>query len=205
MQGHTPTTDRALLQAALGRWRESLVVLVCLGGLAAPRPALAADTEASEAAVQAAYLFNFARFTEWPAGSFANKTSPLNYCLLGRREALASAMVSLNDRPVQGHPLRFFQPERAEDAKVCHLVFVAEPDARRRNQALQTLAAQATLTVSDLDGFAQEGGMIRLIRVGSRLRFEINRTQTQKVGLRLSADLLNLATAIVETDSGVAR
>ncbi|RZL03183.1 MAG: YfiR family protein [Rubrivivax sp.] len=205
MQQAASTTTPALLKAALGRWRESLLVLACLGGGALTHDSQAAEPEASEAAVQAAYLFNFARFTEWPASSFAHKTSPLNYCLLGRREALAHAMVSLNDRPVQGHPLRFFQPERAEEAKACHLVFVAEPDGRRRNQALQTLAAQATLTVSDLDGFAQDGGMIRLLRVGTRLRFEINRTQTQKVGLRLSADLLNLATAIVETDSGTGR
>jgi hypothetical protein len=106
---------------------------------------------------------------------------------------------------VQGHPLRFLQPERVEEAKACHIVFVAEPDARRRNQSLQALASQPTLTVSDVDGFAQDGGMIRLVRVGTRLRFEINRTQTQKVGLRLSADLLNLATAIVDTESGGAR
>lgn len=206
MQHATPTTTTpTLLKAALGRWRESLLALACLGNTALPTPSQAAEPEATEAAVQAAYLFNFARFTEWPASSFTSKTAPLNYCLLGRREALASAMVSLNDRPVQGHPLRFLQPERAEDAKACHLVFVAEPDARRRSQVLQTLGTQPTLTVSDVDGFAQEGGMIRLTRVGARLRFEINRSQTQKAGLRLSADLLNLATAIVETDSGVAR
>lgn len=205
MRQDTPSTTRDLLKAALGRWRESLLVLACLGGGALPQASQAAEPEGSEAAVQAAYLFNFARFTEWPASSFANKTSPLNYCLLGRREALANAMVSLNDRPVQGHPLRFMQPERAEDAKVCHLVFLAEPDARRRTQALQALASQATLTVSDTEGFAQDGGMIRLLRAGTRLRFEINRTQTQKANLRLSADLLNLATALVETDSGAGR
>lgn len=200
----TPRTA-PLLDAALRRWRAALLSLVCLGTLVVPQSGGAIEPEASEAAVQAAYLFNFARFTEWPAGGFSSRNAPLNYCLLGRRDALATAMSSLNDRPVQGHPLRFMQPERVEDIKLCHLVFIAETDVKRRAQVLQTLGNQPTLTVSDLDGFAREGGMIGLIRVGTRLRFEINRTQTQKVALRLSADLLSLATAIVEADLGASR
>ena len=183
----------------------ALLTMACLGAVVAPGACLAIETEASEAAVQAAYLFNFARFTEWPSGTFPSKNTPLMYCLLGRRDALANAMGSLNDRSVQGHPLRFSQPERLEDARNCHLVFVAEPDTRRRAQALQFLAAQPTLTVSDIEGFTHQGGMIRLMQVGTRLRFEINRTDTQKAGLRLSADLLNLATAIVEPETGASR
>jgi hypothetical protein len=205
MQCHATPHLTQWLSAALRRWRESLLTLACLGALAAPQTSQAAEPEASEAAVQAAYLFNFARFTEWPPGGFSTRNAPLNYCLLGRRDALASAMSSLNDRPVQGHPLRFMQPERLEDIKVCHLIFVAETDPRRRAQALQALSGQPTLTVSDIEGFAKDGGMIGLIRMGTRLRFEINRTQTQKTGLRLSADLLSLATAIVEADLGASR
>lgn len=205
MERQATTTTQALLKAALGRWRESLVVLACLGNATFPEATQAAEPEASEAAIQAAYLFNFARFTEWPTNAFVTKTAPLNACLLGRREALANAMISLNDRPVQGHPLRFFQPERTDELKLCHLVFIAETDGRRRTQYLQMLASQPTLTVSDIEGFAQEGGMIRIMRVGTRLRFEINRAQTQKIGLKLAADLLNLATTIVEPDSGASR
>ncbi len=205
MQSQTKTVTPALLKAALGRWRESLLVLACLGGAAVPQTAPAAESEASEAAIQAAYLFNFARFTEWPTASFATKTAPLHACLFGQRDALANALLTLNERPVQGHPLRFLQVERFDDLKTCHLVFVAEADGRRRLQALQALAAQATLSVSDIDGFAQEGGMIRIMRVGTRLRFEINRSQTQKSGLKLAADLLNLATTIVEPDKGASR
>jgi hypothetical protein len=205
MQGHAIALLKPLLSAGQGRWRASLLTLACLSVIGAPRSSHAIEPEASEAAVQAAYLFNFARFTEWPPGAFSNKTAPLNYCLLGRRDALANAMNSLSDRPVQGHPLRFIQMERVEDIKVCHLLFLAETDPRRRAQALQMLNTQPTLTVSDSDGFAKDGGMIGLIRMGTRLRFEINRTQTQKTGLRLSADLLSLASAIVEPDSGAGR
>jgi hypothetical protein len=205
MTRHATRPARTLRLAARRRWREALLVLVFLGVAWTPQVSMANESEASEAAVQAAYLFNFARFTEWPPGGFSSKNAPLNYCLLGRRDALATAMTSLGERPVQGHPLRFIQPERLEDTKSCHVVFVAEPDPKRRTLALQVLNTQAILTVSDIDGFARDGGMIRLMRVGTRLRFEINRTQTQKAGLRLSADLLNLATAIVETDNGTSR
>ena len=163
------------------------------------------DNEAEEAAVQAAFIFNFARFTEWPATAFSSKTSPLNHCLWGPRDALARALSSLSERPVQGHPLHFIQMNKLDELKICHVAFIAEPDVKRRAQALQILSSQPTLTVSDIEGFAREGGMIGLIRVGTRLRFEINHHQSQKAGLRLTADLLNLATTIVDSEMGANR
>lgn len=188
------------------RLRRAWLSLLCVAMASlSPAGAHAAESEASEAAIQAAYIFNFARFTEWPASAFANRSSALNYCQFGKREALTGAMVSLVDRPIQGHPLRIVQTDRIEDLKNCHLLFVAESDAKRRSLILQTLGAQNTLTISDIDGFAREGGMIGLMRVGSRLRFDINRTQTQRAGLRLAADLLSLASAIVETEGGAGR
>lgn len=200
-----PGLADACTPVRLGPGRRLLLALACLGAAGAQPICQAAESEASEAAVQAAYLFNFARFTEWPAGAFANKSAALNYCQLGRRDALSNAMVTLSERPIQGHPLRVLQPEHLEDFRSCHLVFVADPDPRHRATILQALNAQPTLTVSDIEGFAREGGMIGLLRVGARLRFDINRTQTQKAGLRLAADLLNLASAIVETDNGASR
>ncbi len=188
-----------------GRWRRAWLALACAVATGASPAARAAESEASEAAIQAAYIFNFARFTEWPSTAFPSKSAALNYCQLGKRDALTSAMGSLGDRPIQGHPLRIVQIDRIEDLKTCHLLFVAEPDAKRRGAILQALGSQNTLTISDINGFAREGGMIGLMRVGSRLRFDINRTQTQKVGLRLAADLLSLASAIVETEGAPGR
>ena len=60
------------------------------------------------------------------------------------------------------------------------------------------LGSQPVLTVSDLPGFAQQGGVIGLVRQGGRLRFEINRGVAQAAGLRLSVDLLSLAMSVVD-------
>lgn len=205
MAPHHHLNRRALRIKARRSWRTVVLSLALSSTLWIQTAQAALETEANEAAVQAAFVFNFARFTEWPPASFSSKAAPLNHCLFGPREALAHALNSLSERPVQGHPLHFIQSDRLEDLKNCHLVFVAEPDAKKRAQALQALAGQPTLTVSDIEGFAREGGMIGLTRVGTRLRFEINRVQSQRAGLRLAADLLNLATAIVDSDLGVNR
>ena len=206
MPRHQTSSPRPQRTVARRRWRVAALSVALLSITAwTPAAHAAVETEANEAAVQAAFVFNFARFTEWPPSAFGSKTSPLNHCLFGPREALAHALNSLSERPVQGRPLHFIQMERLDELKNCHLVFMAEPDVKRRAQALQALAGQPTLTVSDIEGFAREGGMIGLIRVGTRLRFEINRIQSQKAGLRLAADLLNLATSIVDSDMGVNR
>ncbi len=60
------------------------------------------------------------------------------------------------------------------------------------------LGALPVLTVSDLPGFAQQGGVIGLVRQSGRLRFEVNRGVAQSAGLRLSADLLSLAMTVLD-------
>lgn len=165
--------------------------------LAAATPVHAAGS-ADEAAIQAAFVYNFARFTEWPPAALSAKGGPLNICLAGRREALAGALESLSGRTVQNHPVRVLNMPANEDLKSCHVVFLAEADSVRRGQILQVLADVPALTVSDSPDFARRGGMIGLVRVGDKLRFEINRGEAQACGLKLSASLLNLAVGVLD-------
>lgn len=168
-----------------------IALAALLGGSSAGMPA----QTVSESAMQAAYLANFARFTEWPSQAFAAKDAPIQFCVSGSREALASALDALSDSLIQGHPVRVLAGPRAEDLRGCHVLFVADADPRR---ALSGVSG-SVLTIGDTEGFVRLGGTIGLVRQGSRLRFDVNRAAAQQAGLKLSAQLLSLANSVVDT------
>lgn len=165
------------------------VVLVFTGALGAA-PAMAAP---DESAVQAAFVLNFAKFTDWPPAGLPQRHGAMQLCQFGDREALALAFRALEGRPLQGAPVQWRRVGRSDDIRSCHVLFVAEPGL-----PLAGLGGLPVLTVSDLPGFAPQGGVIGLVRQSGRLRFEVNRSAAQAAGLRLSADLLSLAMQVLD-------
>ena len=57
------------------------------------------------------------------------------------------------------------------------------------------------LTVSDVDGFAQQGGMVNLLLVNNTVKMEINQAAAEGAGLQISSKLLKLA-RVVRTRRG---
>lgn len=167
------------------------VLLLTLGLVNIPSQA---HGQTPEPRLKAAYVFNFAKFTHWPAS--ADGFNPLTLCLLGRSpvaEALEqdAARVRIGQRPLQVSYVRL-----PGDLSACDLLYVSELDMSRARRLLGALAEWPILTISDIQGYAQEGGMIELRVVDSRLRFEIDLAAVRAAGLRLEPNLLKLATQV---------
>jgi hypothetical protein len=145
----------------------------------------------SEAAVKAAFVYNFAKFVEWPAHSSAQNAMTL--CVAGTRPELAASLAELAGKTVQGHPLAVKSNVGAADLDACHVLFLGN-DARPL--AGQARGRAGLLTVSDVPGFAQSGGMIGLFNEGDRIRFEINPRSAEAAGLKVSSQLMKLAKVV---------
>lgn len=171
-------------------WAVGLACAVMLGGLGGSGVARAAP---DESAVQAAFVLNFAKFTEWPPASQPVRQSTMQLCQFGVRDELMQAFRALEGRSLQGAPIQWRKVTRLDEARGCHVLFIAEVGL-----SLVQLGGWPVLTVSDLPGFAQQGGVIGLVRQSGRLRFEVNRGVAQSAGLRLSADLLSLAMTVLD-------
>jgi hypothetical protein len=152
-----------------------------------------AEAAPDESAVQAAFVLNFAKFTEWPPAGLPGKLGTMQLCQFGARDELAQAFRALEGRSLQGVPIQWRKVNRLDEVRGCHVLFIAEAGL-----SLAQLGGQPVLTVSDLPGFAQQGGVIGLVRQSGRLRFEVNRGVAQAAGLRLSVDLLSLAMSVVD-------
>lgn len=165
----------------------------------------ARDTDAQksvydEYSVKAAYLYNFAKFVKWPAEMFADPSLPLTICIFGR-DPFGSSLDIVKDKTVMGKKLLINRYTRIEELKDCHIMFISPSEEKNLSIILEKVKDMHILTVSDMDGFAQRGGTINLIRIKNKIHFEINIDAAQRSGLQISSRLLQLA-KIIKEDHG---
>jgi YfiR/HmsC-like len=154
------------------------------------------DVRASEYQVKAVFLFNFAQFVDWPADAFANADTPLVIGILGE-----DPFGSVLDRTVSNERLgkRQFQVRRyrsVDDIKHCQILFISRSVGTRTDTIVMSLGNRPILTVSDAEGFAQRGGMIRFVTQRNRIGLQLNLEAAQAAHLTISSKLLRVAEVV---------
>jgi hypothetical protein len=181
------TFARAVLIACAALWHAFTGSLVLGADQAAP----------SEYAVKAAFIFNFAKFTEWPAAASGATRDPIVLCAFAG-EAHGTALAAIEGKSVQGRIMRVRRGVRPDEVKLCHMIFIAESEERRIPELLRAVKGSPVLTIGDAEGFAGAGGMIGLITADNRVQFEINNEAVQRAQLKIGAQLLRLARLVKE-------
>ena len=158
-------------------------------------PSASAQTgTASDVAVKAALLYNFAKFAEWPA---LPPGAPIVVCIVGDDGIAAALADTVRGQNIGGHALEVRRPQDSATWRACHLLFIAEGETPNDPpMRLREIRRLPVLTVSDGKGFSQAGGIIELYLEGGRMRFAINVDAAERAGLRLSSRLLGLAKII---------
>ncbi len=141
-------------------------------------PALAQT--AAPAAVKAAFIYNFARFTTWPEEAFDGPDAPLVVC------AAADGPLTPELRDLDGKAVgaRVLRVSTAADVR-CHVRVHGDP--------ADLVQEVGVLTVGDASGFTDRGGAIALLQVGRQIRFQVNISAVDQAGLSVSSKLLRLA------------
>jgi hypothetical protein len=144
-------------------------------------------------AVKAAFLYNFAKFAEWPA---LPSGAPVIFCIVGD-EGIATALVeTVRGQNIGGHLLEVSRPPDRGIWPTCQLLFIADAETRRSAGDLTKIKTLPILTVSDAKSFSQTGGIIELYVEEGRIRFAINVDAAEHSGLHLSSRLLGLAKVV---------
>jgi hypothetical protein len=172
-----------------------VLILACLV-LAESPTARAEVNQLTENQIKAAYLYNFAKFVEWPAAALP-AGAPLVIGILGKGP-LGEAQSALSGRSAKGHRVQVRQIGRPEEAASCQILFVAGSERHRLKEILRALPATGVLTVSDIRNFCSTGGMIGLAPQGDKVQFEINLGTAERAGLKLSSQMLKLALTVYE-------
>jgi hypothetical protein len=147
----------------------------------------------TEQQLKAAFVYNFAKFVEWPAESFRRPTDPVVSCVLGD-SAIQGALADAGRTAPIGE--RNFVVRRvldAEQARECHILFVSAAERKRWRGLLPDIRGGGVLAVGESDSFLSEGGVVNLRLDGGRIRIQIDVTAVERERLRISSRLLSLA------------
>ena len=153
----------------------------------------ALSNDLPEYRLKAAFLYNFALFTEWPA----QVGSTLNLCVYGR-DPFGEEIDVLQGKPAGDRHIAIRRVTRVEGLAVCQLVFIADPSGDGISRVLSTLHGAAVLTIADAPGAAKQGVALNMGVVNDKITFEANLTAARAANLKLSSKLLNLATEVLQ-------
>jgi hypothetical protein len=172
--------------------RGILLLMIMLLVLATPRNAVAAKQD--EYQIKAVFVLNFAKLTEWPT-PMPDGGEPFTIAILGKIPS-ATFMTTLRGALIRGAKTSVRHVESAAETRGTQLVYISASEGHRAATLLKELRHQGALTVSDMEGFCEAGGMIQLVRIQNRIGFEVNLTAVRRARLTLSSQLLKLARMI---------
>jgi hypothetical protein len=186
----------APLQTSAVRRRRLLLVALVLALAAAPAPA----QDASAPALKAAFLYNFVKFAEWPAGVLSTN-SPLVLCVVGD-DAVADALrKTVDGHNIGAHPVVITRG-KADALPLCHMLYASGLNEKQSARLLDSLKGKTVFTVSDQETFAQLGGVAHFFVENGKMRFAINPDAAQRAHLTLSSKLLSLAKLVKDERNG---
>ena len=172
---------------------KSLRALGVVVALLATAPALPAPGEYQ---VKAVFLFNFARFVEWPAVTFVSADAPFTLCVYGDDPFGADLDTVVRGESAGGRPIVVRRIHDLPDVGQCQIVYISGSADRELESVVAALDRRATLTVSDVEGAARRGAMIRMMTVAGKIRLSINIDAVRASHLTVSSNLLRAAEVV---------
>ncbi|HEX6795661.1 MAG TPA: YfiR family protein [Casimicrobiaceae bacterium] len=169
-----------------------VAIAACLPALAATRAR--AQTPSVESAVKATYLYKFAPFVEWPAGTF-KASDPLVICVVGSDPVADLVDEAVNGQAVLGHPIEVVHLAASSPEARCHILYVARRGTAAAS-AIERVRGKPVLTVTDAANEVRATGIVNFVVQDNRVRFEIDLRAAAENHLVVSSKLLNLASRV---------
>jgi hypothetical protein len=142
--------------------------------------------------LKAGVLYRIIEYVEWPKEAMSNNPAALQVGLIGQIP-FAEALEVLNGKSIQGRELIVKRIADLQAAANCQVIFIGASEKSRISQIVAEMKDRPVLTVSEVDGFVEQGGMVNLLAGPNRIVMEINREVAGRAKLSVSSQLLKLA------------
>lgn len=158
----------------------------------------AQDSPPSEYQIKAAFIFNFAKFVEWPPEALPPPSLPMVIGILGDNPFGADFQQTMQKKSINNHPLIVKEFREVTEVTNCHILFISSSvlnaaEEKVRREIVEGLARSGVLTISETQGFTKNGGMINFVKENNKIRFQINEPATKKAKLKVSSKLMSLS------------
>ncbi|MFZ0724840.1 MAG: YfiR family protein [Desulfobacterales bacterium] len=187
------------MAALSGKWhtrrsgaaRVGMSLLFCLL-IFIPAVVWGASLIGTEYDVKTGFIYNFANFVSWPPAAFKDKDDDLVLCLASDTPA-ADALFKLNDQTIRGRRIRVIPYTQESCLDASHILYIATQDRNLVQKLLGMVQERSILTIGEIEGFTQMGGVINFFEDKNRLRFKVNIDAAKRAGLTMSSQLLGSA------------
>jgi hypothetical protein len=149
-----------------------------------------------EYSVKAAFLYNFARFVEWPADAFETSKGTVSICVLGRDPFGHSLEGTVAGQQIEGRTLAVRHVSSVKQVAGCHVLFISSAGTTRGLATIREVNKPGILIVGESNTAIAEGAVINFTLEGTRVHFEISLEAAEREQLRISSKLLSLARVV---------
>lgn len=180
--------------------RRRTIALLAVGVWAAAGATTGAQAQPSldrERQIKVAFVYNFIKFVDWPTEVMPESGDTISICALSD-DPFFEALETINGKTVKGRRLAVRKVDAIKDLESCHVAFLGAAEETRLPQLMRSLQGSSVLTVGEMDRFAQSGGIINLVVVNNKVRFEVNVDRAERARLKLRSQLLSVATVVKE-------
>jgi hypothetical protein len=175
----------------VAEWRKRLVPALAAFVLA-PGAVGAAEGEALEYAVKAAYLSKFGHYVEWPNAAFPPAGNTATLCIAGEDPFGTVLDKAVADQSIAGKSIVVRRLKTVGRDSGCHVLYIGRSDKPSARQLVDAVRGSSVLTVSDTRS-ADAGAVINFVVKDNRVRFDIDEEAAVQNELTLSSKLLSLA------------
>jgi hypothetical protein len=139
--------------------------------------------------LQAAYIFNFAKYVRWPAMAQAD-TFVIG--VHGGQEIMKFLEKAFLGKRIGGRSTGLKMITTPDDMLSCNIIYVPESGSRNLKDLITTTKGKSILIVTEED-LIRKGAPISFVIVEERLKFKLNKRTLMEAGLTASEGLLKLA------------
>jgi hypothetical protein len=144
--------------------------------------------------VKAVCVLNAARFVSWPSSAFANADAPLVIGILGDNP-FGSALQNVVAGETVHERRIVVRRVSLEEAATVHVLFISNSQRDHLAEILRKLGNASVLTISEIEGFTQNGGMVSLTLIRGKIRFDANADSAGRAQLKIDSQFLLLTRA----------
>jgi len=177
-----------------------------LGGAVLAALLLCASTggaqNVTESSLKAAFIYSFARFTEWPQEVLPT-TGPFTACVLGDSPIRDALERTVKDRQLSGRGVSVLLVQFDGNLRSCQLLYVSGVTPTQIAGIVAAVKGAPVLTISDVDSFAQQGGIAQMFVENGKMRFDLNLEVAKLSRLQLSSKLIVLAARVKDGTKSV--
>jgi hypothetical protein len=152
-----------------------------------------APSTMTEYQLKAVFLFNFAKYVDWPPETFPTTNAPITIGVVGQDQFKDDLNHIVEGKSVNGRAIVIKHVTTDAEIGSCQILFISASENSRLDEILSKTSALPILTVGENEQFWQKGGIINFALKEKKVRLEINLHSAQQAKVQISSQLLKVA------------